>query len=122
MESQKKHTYIVQGETFVICCWAYKVVTNLIAYERKRIYGGAKPTLQPPFPPHPHSSQIKCKIDIPSSILLLWFCFFLEHKIIKTTYPLPHIFTHIHSSQSEMKNSYSRCPFFFIIILLYCWE
>jgi hypothetical protein len=31
MESQKNHTYIVQGETFVICCWAYKVVTNLIA-------------------------------------------------------------------------------------------
>jgi hypothetical protein len=29
--------------------------------------------------------------------LLLWFCFFLEHKIIETTYPPPHPRPHTHT-------------------------
>ncbi len=44
-----------------------------------------------PFPPHPHSSQIKCKIHIQSSlfyfVVVIFFLF--EHKIIETTYPPP---------------------------------
>jgi hypothetical protein len=35
--------------------------------------------------------------------------------------PPTHTHTHIRSSQSEMQNSYLRCPFFSIVILLYCW-
>jgi hypothetical protein len=43
-----------------------------------------------PFPPYPHSSQIKCKIHIQSSLfsfIVVIIYLFLKHKIIETTSP-----------------------------------
>ncbi len=81
-------------------------------------------TLPSQHTPTPLKSNAKFIFKVHSSLMFLWFCFFLEHKIIETTYPPypPPTHTHICSSQSEMQNSYSRHPSFLLLSFYIVWN
>ncbi len=63
---------------------------------RKKKTIGRYKTYFATLPSHPTPTPLKSNekfiFKVPSSLLFLWFCFFLEHKIIETTLP-PHTHT-----------------------------
>jgi hypothetical protein len=125
MEFQKKHTSCAR-KNFCNILLSLQGSHKLHCLRKKENIGGYKTyfaTLPSHRTPTPLKSNAKFIVKVHSSLMFLWFCFFLEHKIIKTTYPPspPHTHTHLLLPKWNAKFIF-KAPFFSIVILLYCLE